>query len=68
MLSSSRELAKREFTLRVSTGMIVSTLAMGVVKLAFRNKILVLNNVYFSLGFQRNLISISRKLALCFKA
>ena len=33
---------------------------MGVVRLHFRNKFLLLNNVYFIPDFRRNLISMSR--------
>ena len=59
MLSSSRELADGDVTLRVGNGEIVSAKAVGVARLDFRNKFLVLNNVYFIPGFRRNLISIS---------
>ena len=46
MLSSSRELAKEEFTLRASTGTVVSAMLVGVVNMYFRNKYLFLNNIY----------------------
>ena len=38
MLSSSRELVKGELTLRVGTGTIVSTMAIGVVNMQSENK------------------------------
>ena len=59
MLSSSRELADRDVTMRVDSGEVVSAKAVGVAPLNFRNKFLVLNNVYFIPGFRRNLISVS---------
>ena len=59
MLSSSRELADRDVTMRVGSGEVVSTKAVGVALLNFRNKFLVLNNVFFIPGFRRNLISVS---------
>ena len=59
MLSSSRELAKRDVTMRVGSGEVVSVKAVGVARLNFRNKFLVLNNVFFIPGFRRNLISVS---------
>ena len=59
MLSSSRELADREVTMRVGNGEVVSAKAVRVARLNFRNKFLVLNNVFFIPGFRRNLISVS---------
>ena len=59
MLISSRELADRDVTIRVGSGEVISAKAMGVTRLNFRNKFLVLNNVFFIPGFRRNLISIS---------
>ena len=59
MLSSSRELANRDVTMRVGSGEVVSAKAVGVARLNFRNKFLVLNNVFFIPGFRINLISIS---------
>ena len=59
MFSSSRELADRDVTMRVGSGEVVSAKAMGVARLNLRNKFLVLNNVFFILGFRRNLISVS---------
>ena len=59
MLSSSRELADRDVTMRVGSGDVVSAKAVGVAHLNLRNKFLVLNNVFFIPGFRRNLISIS---------
>ena len=59
MLSSSRELADRDITMRVGNGEVVSKKAVGVARLNFRNKFLVLNNVFFILGVRRNLISVS---------
>ena len=59
MLSSSRELAVRDVTMRVGSGEAVLAKAVGIARLNFRNKFLVLNNVFFILGFRRNLISVS---------
>ena len=59
MLSSSRELADRDVTMRVGSGEVVSAKAVGVARLNLRNKFLVLNNVFFIPGFRRNLISVS---------
>ena len=38
MLSSSRELADRDITMRVGSGEVVSVKAVGVARLNFRNK------------------------------
>ena len=59
MLSSSRELSDRDVTMRVGSGEVVSTKAVGVTRLNFRNKFHVLNNVFFIPGFRRNLIYVS---------
>ena len=59
MLSSSRELADRDVTMRIGSGEVISAKAVGVACLNFRNKFIVLNNVFFIPGFRRNLISIS---------
>ena len=59
MLSSSRELADRDITMRVGSGEVVSAKAVGFAHLNLRNKFLVLNNVFFILGFRRNFISVS---------
>ena len=59
MLSSSRELAYRDATMRVGSGEVISVKAVGVALLNFRNKFLVLNNVFFIPGHRRNLISVS---------
>ena len=59
MLSFSRELTDRDITMRVDNGVVISAKAVGVARLNFRNKFLVLNNVFFILGFRGNLISIS---------
>ena len=59
MLSSSRELADRDITMRVGSGEVISTKVVGVARLNFKNKFLVLNNVFFIPGFRRNLISVS---------
>ena len=59
MLSSLRELADRDVTMRVSNGEVISIKAMGVTCLNFRNKFLILNNVFFIPSFRRNLISVS---------
>ena len=47
MLSSSRELANRDITMRVGSGEVISAKAVGVARLNFRNKFPVLNNVFF---------------------
>ena len=59
MLSSSRELADRDVTMRVGSGEVVSAKAVGVARLNFRNKFLILNNEFFIPSFRRNLISVS---------
>ena len=59
MLSSSRELADRDVTMRVGSGEVVSAKAVGVTRLNLRNKFLILNNVFFIPSFMRNLISVS---------
>ena len=59
MLSSLRELTDRDVTMRVGSGEVISAKALRVARLNFRNKFLVLNNVFFIPGFRRNLISIS---------
>ena len=59
MLSSSRELADRDVTMRVGSGEVVLTKAVGVSRLNFRTKFLVLKKVFFIPGFRRNLIYVS---------
>ena len=59
MLSSSSELADRDVTMRVGNGEVVSAKEGGDARLNFRNKFLVLNNVFFIPSFRRNLISVS---------
>ena len=59
MLSSSRDLADRDVTMRVGSGKVISANAVGVARLNFRNKFLILNNVFFIPGFRINLISVS---------
>ena len=59
MLSSLRELADRDVTMRVGSGEVVSAKAVGVARLNFRNKFFVLNNVFFIPSFRRNLIYVS---------
>ena len=59
MLSSSRELDDRDVTMRVGNGEVVSAKVVRVARLNFRNKFLVLNNVFFIPGFRRNFISVS---------
>ena len=57
MLSSFRELAVEDFTMRMGNDSVVSAKAVGEVRLQFRNnKFVILNNVYFIPGFRRNLI------------
>ena len=59
ILSSSWEFDDRDVTMRVCSGEVVSAKAVGVARLNFRNKFLILNNVFFIPGFRRNLISVS---------
>ena len=59
MLSCSRELVNRDIIMRVGSGGVVLAKAVGVARLNFRNKFLVLNNVFFIPGFRRNLIYVS---------
>ena len=56
MLSSSREVIDWDVTMRVGSGEVVSAKAVGVARLNFRDKFLVLSNVFFIPGFRRNLI------------
>ena len=56
MLSSSRELADRDNTMRVGSGVVVSGKVVGVARLNFRHKFLILNNIFFIPNFRRNLI------------
>ena len=58
-LSSSTPLQEGDVSMRLGSGEVVSATALGVARLYFENKYLVLNKVYFILGFRRNLISIS---------
>ena len=51
MLSSSSEIPDRDVTMRVGSGEVISAKAVGVARLNFRNKCLVLNNVFFIPGF-----------------
>ena len=59
MLSSSRELADRDVTMRFGSGEVILAKTMGVAHLNFRNKFIILNDVFFIPGFRRNLISVS---------
>ena len=45
--------------MRVGSGEVVLAKAVGVARLNFRNKFLILNNVFFIPGFRRNLIFVS---------
>ena len=45
--------------MRVDSGEAISAKAVGVTRLNFRNKFIILNNVFFIPGFRRNLISVS---------
>ena len=60
MLSSLRELADKDATMRAGNGEVISAKAVGVVRLNLRNKFLDLNNLFFIPGFRRNLIYVSR--------
>ena len=59
MLSSSRELADRDVTMRFGSGEVISAKVVEVARLHLRNKFLVLNHVFFIPGFRRNLIYVS---------
>ena len=60
MLSSFRELADEDFTMRMGNNSVVSGKVVGEVRLQFRNnKFLVLNKFYYIPGFRRNFISVS---------
>ena len=59
IISCLRELADRDFTMRVCSGEVVSAKGVGVARLNFRNKFRVVNNVIFTPGFRRNLIYVS---------
>ena len=54
MLSSSKELADRDVTMRVGSREVILAKAVGVARLNFRNKFLILNNVFFIPGFRGN--------------
>ncbi|XP_073129712.1 uncharacterized protein [Henckelia pumila] len=61
MLESSKDLEEGAFMMRVGSGERLSATTVGTVRLSFKNnKFLLLNNVYFIPGFQRNLISVSK--------
>ena len=66
MLSSFKELADGDFTMKMGNGAIVSALAVGVIRLYFQNKFIVLNNVYFVPGLRRNLIFVSKLIEQLF--
>ena len=53
MLTSSRELADRDVAMRVGSGEVVSAKIVGVARLNFRNKFLVLHNVFFILVLRK---------------
>ena len=58
-LGSSTPLRDGYVSMRLGSGEVVSTTAVGVARLHFENNFLILNSVYFIPGFRRNLISIS---------
>ena len=60
-------LAEGEITLRVETGEVVSTRSVGNLKLFFRDRFIILDNVLFVPGMKRNLISISCLLKQLYK-
>ena len=70
MLIKARKLKSSEFTLRVGNGESVSTEVVVEARLAFGNKYLLLDNIYFIPNISRNLISISKlykqSFAICF--
>ena len=70
MLTRARKLKQNEFTLRVGNRESVSTEAVGEVRLIFRNKYLLLDNVYFIPNITINLISVyelyKQSFSICF--
>ena len=58
LLTKARKLRAKEFTLRIGNGESVSAEVVGEVRLHFRNKFLLLDNVYFIPNISRNLISV----------
>ena len=56
MLIKDRKLKEKEFTLRVGNGEFVSADVKGEAHLVFGNKYLLLDNVYFILNINKNLI------------
>ena len=70
MLTKTRKLKPKEFTLRVGNGESVSAETMGIACLVFGNKYLLLDNIYFIPNISRNLISVSelhkQSFAICF--
>ena len=57
MLSFCRKLKDRDIALKVSNGESITVNAVGEARLTFRNKVLVLESVYFISCFSQNLIS-----------
>ncbi|RYE04781.1 MAG: hypothetical protein EOP33_08580, partial [Rickettsiaceae bacterium] len=62
VFDSWEELRGDELQLRVGNGESVTAKALGIVRLRFGNKYLILDSVYFIPGFCRNLISVSELL------
>ena len=60
--NSWTEIEEGAFSMHVGTGNVVSARAVGAVRLAYKNCFLLLDNVYYILGFTRNLILLSRLL------
>lgn len=60
MLSSYEKFVEGTFSMKIRKGAVILTRTMGVVKLHFENKYLILNNIYFILNFIRNLIYVSK--------
>ena len=58
MLTKARKLKEKEFTLRVGNRESVLAEAVREARLVFENKYLLLNDIYFILNINRNLISV----------
>ena len=69
MLIEARKLKSNEFILQVGNEESVLAEAVGEVRLVFRNKYLLLDNVYFIPNISKNLISVSelykQSFAIC---
>ena len=59
LLTKAKKLRAKDFTLRVGNGESVSAEAVGEVRQQFRNKFLLLENIYFIPNISNNLILVS---------